>query len=201
MKKEGFTLIEALIAIALASLILSALYGTFFLTQKAVDRVDGSLIRLHEARMCLDIIGRELESALPGRPSSNPQDSGPIFKVLDRDIYGKQASGLTFIGFTPSMSGASLISYSVEEKDGSMSLIKNAAPAYKKETNGAKTEALEDIEEFSVEVKHGSDWVKTWDGKETGAIPGELRVGIKVKLGEKTLSLVRTIMPKIGKSI
>src|SRR5208337_4235385 len=60
---SGFTLIEMLLAIALLSIVLVALYGTFFVSQKAIEGADDALVRLQEGRMAIDTIRRELDSA------------------------------------------------------------------------------------------------------------------------------------------
>src|SRR5208337_1291135 len=56
----GFTLIEMLLAIALLSIVLVALYSTFFLSQRAVEGAGDALVRLQEGRMAIDTLRREL---------------------------------------------------------------------------------------------------------------------------------------------
>jgi len=88
--KGGFTLLEILIAIAIMSIILVALYSTYLLAHKALFDVDKSLVKLQEARAFADILKREIESTLYSQANSYC-----VFKMDDRDFYGKQASSLT----------------------------------------------------------------------------------------------------------
>ncbi len=47
---KGFTLIEMLLALALLSIVLGALYSTFFLSHRAMEGIDGGLVKLQECR-------------------------------------------------------------------------------------------------------------------------------------------------------
>ena len=107
--EKGFTLLELLIAMVLFSIILAAIYGSFFLSYRAMTGLDESLLKLQECRTAIDVMTREGESILykPGNASS-------LVKVEDKDFYGKQASRLTFTAFSPLSSGMALISYYVE---------------------------------------------------------------------------------------
>lgn len=191
----GFTLIELLIATALLSVILSAVYGAFFISQRAMTGLDESLVRLQECRTTLDIMGRETESLLYNQSS---KDS--LVKVEDKDFYGKQASRLTFTAFSPLSPGISLISYYVEEKDGGLTLFKKMDNAYK--TAAAEgTELIEKVDSFTVEVKDGNKWVKTWDTSETSKAPAEIRITIVASIKDRPVSFFDTVRPKIGGAI
>jgi general secretion pathway protein J len=98
---EGFTLIEVLLALVLLSVILGAIYSTFILSHKAMEGMDQSLVKLQECRMAIDAIRREIESIsyTPGREKT-------VFRIEDRDLYGKQASRFSFQTFSPLLPGA-----------------------------------------------------------------------------------------------
>ncbi len=195
INNEGFTLIELLIATALLSIILAAVYGAFFMSQKAMTGLDESLVRLQECRATLDVIGRETESVL-----YSPVNKNSLFKIEDKDFYGKQASRLTFTAFSPLSPGISLISYYVEEKDGILTLFKKMDNVYKPiTTKGA--ELIENVDSFTVEVNDGSKWVKTWDTLETGRAPAEVRITIVARIKDRTISFFDTVRPKIGGAI
>ncbi|MDP2167880.1 MAG: prepilin-type N-terminal cleavage/methylation domain-containing protein [Thermodesulfovibrionales bacterium] len=194
LKNKGFTLIEVLIAVTLLSIILGALYSTFFLSERAMGAVDESLLKLRELRTALDTIGREVEAVSYSRTADYT-----AFRVQDRDIYGKQASRFSFSCFSPLSPGLSMVSYYAEETDGRLVLFKKVKPARPGPFDDEEAEIMEDIREFSVEVKSGDRWVRTWDAGETGRVPEEIRVSITVSIKGRELSLYETLRPKIGR--
>lgn len=197
MKSEGgFTLLEVLVAVSLAAVLLGALYGTFFISHKAVEGVDDTLIGLHELRTALDTMERELGSALFSKTKKHSS-----FEVKDRDIYEIHASSLLFTAFHPKRPGVSLISYGVEEQDGKAVLVKEVSSPFKAGAPPAKAEILEDVRDFTVSLKNGSQWSGTWEGEANGGLPEEIKISITVGLGEESFTLMRTARPKIGKTL
>lgn len=205
--REGFTLLEVLIAVAIFSVVIAALYSTFFLSHKAVEAVDDSLQRLQESRAVLDVIKRELESVFY---SSGKKYT--VFKLDDRDFYGKQASGIAFTCFSPLVNGLAGVSYEVGESDGRLSLKKKIASAFSKSTEAEAVELIEDVESFTIEVKFNDKWVKTWDSSLANSpIPEEIRISLTIRSGvrnaeeekssQSTLTVSDVARPKIGRVI
>jgi general secretion pathway protein J len=191
--QDGFTLLELLIATAILAVIIAALYSSFFLSQKAIDGLDESLIGLQECRNALDVIGRETESLLYRQTNAHT-----FFKLEDRDFYGRQASRLSFTAFSPLTYGLSAISYYVEEKNGVLTLYKKMENPYKQDETLKGMELIEDVRSFAIEVKQGDKWVKTWDTGQTGAPPTEIRIAITAVLKGRPVSLFETVRPMIG---
>lgn len=175
-RKDGFTLIEVLLAVAITAIIITALYSTFFLSRKAVDAVDNSLVRLQETRAVLDVMKREIESAVydKGKPYT-------LFKLDDRDFYGKQASKMVISTFTPLLPGISKITYTVEEDDGKLVLMKKVDAAYGRPIDTRSVPLMEDIEGFTVEAGKNDKWVKTWDAVSNG-VPDQIRISVKMRI-------------------
>ncbi|MFI5294523.1 MAG: prepilin-type N-terminal cleavage/methylation domain-containing protein [Thermodesulfovibrionales bacterium] len=194
--EKGFTLLELLIAMVLFSIILSAIYGSFFLSHKAMTGLDESLLKLQECRTAIDVMTREGESIL--YKSSNMSS---LVKVEDKDFYGKQASRFTFTAFSPLSYGIVMISYYVEDKDGVLTLFKKMDSAYKPDNTTKGEELIEGLESFSVEVNDGSKWVKTWDTSETKQPPLEIRITITAKIKDRPVSFFDTVRRKIGNTI
>lgn len=193
---KGFTLIEILVALAIFSIILVALYSTFLLSHRAMAGSDEILVRLQESRMALDIIKREIESSLYTR-----QNRETLFRVKDRDIHGRQTSGLIFTTFSPVRPAISEVSYFIKVRDDRLILMKEVNSPHTSDAAPVAVEIIEDVESFTVEVKHNGRWIKTWDSAMTYSIPDRVRIAITVRLNDRTLPLVGIAEPMIGRTI
>lgn len=69
MKKNGFTLVEAIIAMAVGALIMAAVYGYMTLVQKNSANADRKIVTQQDTRMVLDLMATEIRMA-----SYNPKD-------------------------------------------------------------------------------------------------------------------------------
>jgi general secretion pathway protein J len=192
---NGFTLIEVLIAVAILSIVLAAIYSTFFLSHRAIEGMDESMLKLQESRRAIDILRRELDSAFYREKESNT-----FLKIEDRDIYGKQAAQLTFTTFSPLRPGLSKISYYIEDKDGKLSLFKKIESPYSKEkTEGV--DIIEDLEEFTVEAKYNDKWVKTWDTEIIKDKPNEIRIGLTIMIKAKKVTIFDVSQPRVDRAV
>jgi general secretion pathway protein J len=201
---EGFTLLELLIAIAIMSAVLAALYHTFFLSHRALVSMDDSLLKLQESRSFVDILKREIESAL-----YSPENRYCVFKMDDRDFYGRQTSRLVMTSLSPLINGMAKITYDVEETDGKLIITKEMVPAMSQPSESRKVDLLEDVESFTLESKYGNRWVKTWDSVLSKGIPDEVRISVTLFItsGEKQtrtgdpFSISDVAKPRIGKRL
>ncbi len=193
---HGFTLLEMLLAIALLSIVLVAIYGTFFVSQKAIEGADDTLVRLQEGRMALDILRRELASAV-----FSGSNNLTLFTMNETDIYDKKVSKLSFTAFSPYIPGLANIEYYVEERNGKLVLLKKINPYWNIDTKMKGAEIIDDIEGFTVESLYNGKWVSIWDTGETGKVPDELRVTITVRINDKLIPLFEIVRPRIGKAI
>ncbi len=184
--RHGFTLLELLLALAVFSIVIAALYGTFFASYGAVTKLDDHLIKLHEARTAIGVLGREIESSIKSGKAET-------ISIKDRDLYGKSASEVSLVTFSSLLPGASRVSYFVEKtKDGHV-LKKSMGPAWKDAEQFAEAAVIEDVESFRVEVLHGDKWVGTWHG---GSSSSEaFRITISVDVGGRSLTLTEVIRP------
>ncbi len=207
---QGFTLLEVLIAFGILSVVIAALYSTLFLSKRAVDAVDESLLRLQECRVLFDTMKREIESA----PPYDPNKPYTVFKVDDRDFYGKQASQLTFTTFSVLMPGLAKIQYIVEERGGRLVIRKKVVSAY--DTSSAAKERqpdelMDNVESFTVEVKKDEKWLKTWDSGASGnsPLPDEMRITVTIltktdkdkQADQKPFSISGIIKPRTGTTL
>ncbi|MCX8030620.1 MAG: hypothetical protein N3A59_03435 [Thermodesulfovibrionales bacterium] len=206
IKKQtmGFTLIEILIALTLTSFIIVTLYNTFFLIHKGINAVDDSLLRLQEARIAIDTLKKELESAFYMK-----EKDYTIFKIEDRDFYGRGTSKITFTTFSPLIKGLAKISYIVSEENGKLTLRKKIDSAFHGDLNKSDFELIEHLQSFILEVRYKDRWLKTWDSNLSGIIPDEVRITINIpeKIADpsegqkRIISLIEIAKPMIGKNL
>lgn len=181
-KRHGFTLIEILIALSLTAIILGAIYATFFLADRAKESAGGSMLRLYEGQKIMDLMRRELE-ALTGH-----------VQLIDKEYFGKQASGISFKGFSPKRGILSDIEYSIAEENGTLKLGKKEKVLGQKE---ARAVILDQIEEMKIEVNSGGKWVKAWEGDS----PQLLRVTLSFPFKGRICTLIETVKPRMNKSL
>lgn len=204
LNSKGFTLIEVLIALTITSFIITALYATFFLSQKAIDSLNFSLIKLQETRSAIDSLRREIESAFYLK-----EKEYSLFKLEDRDFYGRSLSRLTFTTFSPSVVGLAKISYRVEENEGRLILKKIITSAFNSKSKAKEFELIEDIHSFLIEVKVKDNWIRTWDSSLTHSLPEEVRMSITFYASPQneenetpeTFSIFDLAKPMIGKPL
>ena len=194
-RRGGFTLIEVLVSVALLSVVLAAIYGTFFLSHRAIEGMDESMTKLQESRRALDILKRELDSAV-----FITENDKTYFRIQDRDIYGKQASQLTFTAFSVLRPGLSKLSYYIEDKERKLYLYKKVeSPFGKQETEGV--EIIEDLEDFAIEAKYNDKWVKIWDTDINKGMPEELRISLSMMIKGRKVTLSDVSKPMYGKHV
>lgn len=205
-REEGFTLIEVLISLALLAIVLGAVYGSFFSVQQAFDRFDTVAVKYHEARTALDIMRREIESAVLKNPQTPGDDNnGKVknrtqFMMKDRDILGKSTSELYLTAFSFKGARISTVSYFVEEKEGKLNLMKKEEP-FGMRSGEYSMEMIEEVDGFTAETLFNDQWTKTWDAETTGKLPGVIRLSIEFDDNGRRVKLVEYARPRIGKKL
>ncbi len=192
---NGFTLIEILVAVTILSVVLTAIYSTFFLLQRATENSDESITKIQEARKAIEIIRCELESAVFNENIKDTQ-----IKIKDKDYYGKPASQIIFTTFTSLKPGLSKLSYYIEEKDGRLTLYRKIESMLSDETENT-ADLIEGIEGFLIEAQFEDKWVKTWDTGINYNIPEQIRINLIFKIKDREITLTDIAKPMYGKSI
>jgi prepilin-type N-terminal cleavage/methylation domain-containing protein len=186
--RRGFTLIEVLVAMALLAIMLSALYGTFFVATEAVTTSGDSLLRMHEARTALDLLRIEAEGAIT-------QES---LEILDRDFYGEPSSEIRFATYSSLFYKPGRISYYVKDNDGTLVLMKRTSRLNSALEHGTEAEALQEVESFLVEAWDGGVWRRVWS---ENTLPHELRFTIRIPVGGQVMELSSIAKLRVGRRI
>ncbi len=180
----GFTLLEVLVAIALASIVLIALYSSFFSVLRGQSDIDRTLERTREVSRFLEIFSKEVQSSF--FKDGNPRTG---FVGEEEDKFGRSVSRITTTTFTyPAFktgrpAGDLLaVRYYVDDKDGKFVLYKDTWNPYADEKTGVfKAEVIEDIEGFEILYYNGKDWAKAWDATLDKALPEAVKATLSVK--------------------
>lgn len=198
MRQAGFTLLEVLVAVLLLTIIITAVYSSFFAIFDATTTTGNMVIKLQEARATMDLMRREIEAAMP------PVTEIHEFEVRDRDVFGKQASALAFDTNLSPIHGGARILYEVRETggEGRLSLFKvigRAGESIDMQGDGgakgaAEVEAVENLASFTVEAGRGREWLKTW---QEPAYPRDIRVVLTIIVHGAEVPLEFTARPYV----
>ena len=198
-RNKGFTLLEVLIAVVLLGILSAALYGSYFGVMRARDRASSGMESRRELGATLDLIRREVSSALYNR-----SDKRLRFVVEDRDNFGVPASTLELStlappdGQTRSESGTVIVTYRMAEKDKKRSLTRQERDLVSEEATIPAYPQMEQISSFLVECYDGSKWVKSWDTAINGALPKSVRVTVQVEEEGKPVEFTMLSVPRVS---
>ena len=201
LDRKGFTLLEMLVAMTLMAILAGALYAslnTAFQGRRAAER---ALEPARRAAAALDMLGQNLEAALP--PTG----------LLAGEFLGEDADGengepadrLTFHALAQDQSGARPpypinmleIFLSTDDETGETALVRHTT------VNLLSPEVSEPVDEvlcqgvraFDASYFDGSAWTDSWDSTMTGnSLPMAVAVSLTLEGedGEKSYELSRT---------
>jgi general secretion pathway protein J len=195
--RRGFTLLELLLALAIAALVLAAAYATLFSLTQAQEHASRGMEQRRALRNSLDLLRRELSSVL-----FKSGDQRFRFLVQDRDFYGKPASIMQYATLAPPSEGLSSdlvrVRYqAVEDEATTVSLQRASQGLFLTEERTTDYPLLESLEGFLVECYDGSKWVKTWDTTMTSSLPKMIRVTVSLLEGDRSVAYQVTATPRI----
>ncbi len=195
--RSGFTLIEVVTAVAIASLVLLAITTTLFTLNRAHEKAAARMDQQRALRNTIDLLRREISSTL-----YNQSDKLLRFQVQDRDYYGRPASNLQFATIAPPLdSDASdqlLVNYRSEEQGEKISITRSARDYFLQDSVKSNDyPLLEQLDGFLVECHDGTRWVKSWDTELTKRLPGQVRITLTMPGAEKPVSFQLLSLPRI----
>lgn len=198
-RNNGFTLLEVLIAVVLLGILSAALYGSYFGVMRARDRASSGMESRRELGATLDLIRREVSSALFDRT-----DKRLRFVVEDRDNFGVPSSTLELTTLAPpagmsrTESGIVIVSYRMIEKDKKRILTRQEYDLFSEEVKIPAYPQMEQISAFLVECYDGSKWLKSWDSAIIGKRPEAVRVTVQVEEERKTVEFSMLSAPRVS---
>ena len=194
--RRGFTLLELLIGLAIATMIITAAYATLFSLNRAHDTASQGMEQRRVLSSTLDMLRRELASL---RYFSD--DKRLRFVVEDRDYFGKPASTVTFSALAaPTLAPVSdqvRVRYRIDTSQERLTLTKASRDLLLEGDEPKAYPLLDHLEGFLVECSDGNRWLKTWDTELTKALPKLIRVTITLREGAQTVAYQATVKPRI----
>ncbi len=162
MNRRGFTLLEILLALALASLLLSSIYGIFTASSAAKERVEKRAAGLHLARVLTARLNRELlglalegtdaETLLAGGTNSR----GEAFLSMLTSSSGGRRPGLRRVAYRLGV-----------DEDERMTLWRAESGSHS--LAGVVEERLaQGIDRIDFDFYDGSDWRRQWNSTDDG---------------------------------
>ena len=174
--KNGFTLLEILVALAIAAIVIGSAYTLLFTVKKGTAGIYERMQEKEKAFNLLSMVRKEVESIYYSRDTDYTG-----IKIEEKDYYGKPASRLTFTCFF--RDGLKVISYFVEEdEDNRLNIIKTIADVIKG-GKPVKITILRDVEGFRAQVlDEGYD--KVYDSTKLNRVPKDVKISLLLK-GDK----------------
>ena len=177
--KRGFTLLEALLAVALSSLLLLVVYTTYFSIIRSIEAASEEQDILETGRILIEVIKQDLRGIMVSK------DASFIGKLIEQE--GEEpVSKLDFV--TSSSMGSNPFGYSevgyylVKDEAGKRFLLRREAREVKGDPTegGVVYELSQMVESFKISFYDGSGWIDEWDSRSSGKLPSQVRISIKV---------------------
>jgi len=195
-RHEGMTLIEALIAIAILSVVMTLIFGGFSQTTKVKERVEMRNDREHFVRLAMERLGSDISSAFVSA-QVNPSESLQVVRTafIGRDRGNRDRldfcafSGRHFFQNTHE-SDQQEISYFLARHPENPSLkvlARREQPRIddQPERGGTVQIVLEDV--VSLDFKYldpmSNEWLSGWDTTQGASQPNRLPTQVKIILG------------------
>jgi general secretion pathway protein J len=186
---KGFTLVEILIAVAITSFLLMAVYGIFTSVSHAKRRLDTDGQGYHQARVLFDRLGRELRGTYVNRKTI-----GTLFRGGTNE-RGNLFLDLTTTAHTPqggTGAGIVVVRYELlDDRENEVShkiLIRRESPLFHDAENQAEGSPLATgIEEMTLGFFDGQSWLSEWDDRNGSALPQRVSIFLKIAMGERSV--------------
>jgi prepilin-type N-terminal cleavage/methylation domain-containing protein len=193
--KNGFTLVEILVAVAIIGAIVSMVYGSYFVTSKSAKACKRRIELSQEGQELLEKMAQQIRCSYAGsvKKSTPPAIKGALKKeetqeniinyftgdpgemggeilylVTTNRILEEKSPGLFEVTYKFDKNSGTLFLSQERFVDGSKSFIENRN----------WQPLAENIESIELEFSDGRDWLPTWDFKKTKALPYAVKINI-----------------------
>lgn len=192
--QHGFTLVEILIAVAIVSLILTIIYGSYVSSIDTMNYTREKMDAFSMVRLTLSRMNDEITSSFFSEDGKDVMFSGEEGKVdfvsssHERIFKESKEYDLIEIGYfaEPDEKGESLSLWRREDKTPDDDVLEG----------GEREKLIEGLKSIEFKYYDGKEWRSEWDSKEKKGLPQAVKVTLKFP--EKELSTIAFI--PLGKS-
>lgn len=145
--RQGFTLIEVLVALVITAIVLAGVYATFSAVMDTRRRVEAGSGMDMAARLVLTRISREIQSAFLVKRSADapPESRYTIFAGSQEEVAGQPGDKISFSTFAHTKRGVdadesdqTVVAYEVEENEAAPE-VSGGAGADRRSNDGERT--------------------------------------------------------------
>jgi general secretion pathway protein J len=209
LRQNGFTLIEVLIALSLASVVLAILSVGFSSIAKDWARTEKQLEKELDASLGLLQIERALEGAFPHLYKDRKENRSFIF------FQGKK-NQLSWVTTVSPQRQAGLTAWQLKQGKDKQGLSIQVAPAYADNPSSRLEKAKHIVlfEDYRVTFEYldihprnrltddqKEKWLKEWDGKRLQSLPHAVRIILKQPDNTEHLELIASIAANEHRSL
>jgi type II secretion system protein J len=181
---RGFTLIEILVAMTIASLVLTGVYGVFSRVSSAEREVRARATCYHHARSIVNRLQQELGASIL------------LTNMPDAEFRSGEHGFLTFT--STSVPGADgevelhQVSYRIDAQDQgeTLRLQRYSSPVYALPDDPQWRRMTSKIVELQWRFHDGSAWNDTWDSNTRNSLPQTVELRLVLKCGEHEVESV-----------
>jgi len=192
---KGFTLIEVLLAVFIASIVLSVLYASFFQVLKAKEKVEEELELYHEARIIFSKMTKDIATAFP-RGSVNSESLSAAYPFFLGSEDGNHSSiTFTSLSRTPAKdvkeSDQTEISYFLEPAEDApelFALMRRDNPTIGNDEGGTQYAISERIVGFKVSYlgaasieSENQELAFEWNSDEQSSLPRAVNINLTMR--------------------
>lgn len=161
-RSAGFTLLEVLVAIALASLLVSSLYGVFSVTSDAKQRVEKQAAALHLGRVLIARLNRELL----GLTLENPKEQAAL-------AGGQNSQGEAYLELITTSSGGPQpgmrqVAYRLGNDSAGQLTLWRAEKGMNSRAVADEERLAQGIDQLTFNFFDGQNWRENWNSQNDG---------------------------------
>ena len=189
---RGFTLIEVLLAILIASLVLTSIYGIFSSVSQARNRFEAEGDVYHQVRILFDRIGGELSSL-----SFSPLGEGVVFSS------GTNSDGELFFEFNTELvspglqqhGGLSRVRYEIRQNEDTADLLRSEQGLLADLAASEPLLFITGLKTFQVRYYNQGAWQDSWSGQTP---PQLVEIKLELEINDRSISFRSSfVLPEV----